>query len=37
MKISTGNQVIVSSAENFSSQSVPVVLKQSDAEIQGDV
>ena len=37
MKISTGNQVIVSSAENFSSQSVPVVLKQSDVEIQGDV
>ena len=37
MKISTGNQVIVSSAENFSSQSVPVVLKQSDEEIQGDV
>jgi len=37
MKISTGNQVIISFAENFSAQSVPVVLKQSDEEIQGDV
>ena len=37
MKINTGNQVIISSAENFSAQSVPVVLKQSDEEIQGDV
>jgi len=37
MKISTGNQVIISFVENFSAQSVPVVLKQSDEEIQGDV
>ena len=37
MKINTGNQVIISFAENFSTQSVPVVLKQSDEEIQGDV
>lgn len=37
MKINTGNQVIISFAENFSTQSVPVVLKQSDEKIQGDV
>ena len=36
MKINTGNQVIISFAENFSTQSVPVVLKQSDEKIQGD-
>ena len=37
MKISTGNQVIISSAEDFSTQSVSVVFKQSDEKIQGDV
>ena len=37
MKINKGNQVIISFAENFSTQSVPVVLKQSDEKIQGDV
>ena len=37
MKISTGNQVIISSAEDFSTQSVSVVFKQSDKKIQGDV
>ncbi len=37
MKITTGNQVVISYAENFSAQSVPVALKQSDEQIQGDV
>ena len=37
MKISTGNQVIISSAEDFSTQSVSVVFKKSDKKIQGDV
>jgi len=36
MKISTGNQVIISAAENSSAQPVPVVLKQLDEKIQGD-
>jgi len=36
MKINTGNQVIISAAENSSTQPVPVVLKQSDEKIQGD-
>ena len=37
MKINTGSQVIISYAENSSAQSVPVVLKQLDEKIQGDV
>jgi hypothetical protein len=37
MKITTGSQVVISYAENFSAQSVPVALKQSDEQIQGDV
>lgn len=36
MKISTGNQVIISASENSSTQPVPVVFKQSDEKIQGD-
>ena len=37
MKIRTGNQVIISFVETFPAQSVPVVLKQSDENIQGGV
>lgn len=37
MKIRTGNQVIISFAETLPVQSVPVVLKQSDENIQGGV
>ena len=36
MKINTGNQVIISAAENSSTQPVSVVFKQSDEKIQGD-
>ena len=37
MKISTGNQVIISFAENFSDKSIPVVLKQSEEKNEGDL
>ena len=37
MKISTGNQIIISFAENFSDKSVPVVLKQSEEKNEGDL
>ena len=37
MKISTGNQVIISFAENFSDKSTPVVLKQSEEKNEGDL
>ena len=37
MKINTGNQVIISFAENSSTQPVPVVLKQLDEKNEGDL
>ena len=37
MKISTGNQIIISFAENFSDKSIPVVLKQSEEKNEGDL
>ena len=37
MKISIGNQVIISFAENFSDKSIPVVLKQSEEKNEGDL
>ena len=37
MKINTGNQVIISFTENFSDESVPVVLRQSNEKNEGDL